>query len=56
MDIGNSIFQISVDRPHKTVTIRGDVKDLEQKNRAEHLVRLRASDNFSIINEISIIN
>ncbi|MGA1841017.1 MAG: BON domain-containing protein [bacterium] len=56
MDIGNSIFQISVDRPHKTVTIRGDVKDLEQKDRAEHLVRLRAPDNFSIINKISIIN
>jgi len=54
--IGYTIFQISVDRYHKTVTIQGEVKDREQKNRAEHLVRLRAPGTFSIINEISIIN
>jgi len=56
MDIGNSMFRISVDRSHKTITIRGEVKEMEQKNRAEHLVRLRAPEEFSIINEIGIIN
>ena len=56
MDIGSSIFQISVDRDHKTITIQGEVKEMEQRNRVEHLVRLRAPVNFSIINEIDIIN
>jgi osmotically-inducible protein OsmY len=56
MDIGNSKFQISLDRTHKTITIRGEVKDLEQKNRVEHMVRLRAPKDFSIINEIYIVN
>ncbi len=56
MDIGNSIIQISVDRSYRTITIRGEVKDMDQKNRAEHLVRLRAPTNFSIINGIHIVN
>jgi len=55
MDIGNNMFRISVDRLHKTITIRGDVKEMEQKYRAEHLLRLRAPEEFSIINEIGII-
>jgi osmotically-inducible protein OsmY len=54
MDVGNDAFQIYVDRGRKTITIRGEAHDMEQKYRAEHLIRLRAPDNFSIINDIRI--
>ncbi|MGA1796659.1 MAG: BON domain-containing protein [bacterium] len=54
MDVGNSAFRICVDRQRKTITITGEANDQEQKYRAENLIRLRAPDNFSIINDIRI--
>ena len=54
LEVGNKIFQICVDRKNGTVTIRGEVEDWEQKDRAEHILKLRVPDNFQIINEIYV--
>ncbi len=54
LEVGNKTFQVCVDRENETVTIRGEVKDLEQKNRAEHILKLRSPGNLRIINEIEI--
>jgi len=54
LEIGNKTFQICVDRENETVTIRGEVENLEQKHRAEYILKLRVPDNLQIINEIQV--
>ena len=54
LEVGNKTFLICVNRENGTITIRGVVEDPEQKDRAEHILKLRAPGNFQIINEIEV--
>ena len=54
LEVGNKTLQVCVDRENETITIRGEVQDREQKDRAEHILKLRAPGNFQIINEIEV--
>lgn len=54
LDIDDKIFQVTVNRNEETITIRGEAEDWEQKDKAEHVLKLRAPNGFQIINEIDI--
>ena len=56
IEVGNKIFQIFVNRADETITIRGEADDWEEKDKVEHVIKLRAPTNFQIINEIDIHN
>jgi hypothetical protein len=56
VEVNNRIFQIYVDRELKTITIRGEAENLQEKERVEYVIKLRAPTNFHFINEIEIYN
>jgi murein L,D-transpeptidase YafK len=56
VEIKNKIYHIYVNRSKKTVTIGGEAEDWKEKEKVEHIIELRAPDNFEIINKIEITN
>ena len=54
IEIDNKSFQIYVNRGEETVVIQGEAEDWKEKERVEHVLKLRAPSNFQIINEIKI--
>jgi len=54
LDIDDKTFQVTVNRNEETITIRGEAEDWEQKDKAEHVLKVRAPSGFQIINEIDI--
>ena len=54
LDVDDKIFQVTVNRSEETITIRGVAEDWEQKDKAEHVLKVRAPSGFQIINEIDI--
>jgi len=54
LEIKESTYHIYVNRYDKTVTIGGEAEDGEEKVRVEHIIELRAPDNFQIINRIEV--
>lgn len=56
MEINNKIYPIYVNRDDGTVTVRGEAEDYKEKEKVEHVLKIRAPSNFRIINEIDVFN
>jgi hypothetical protein len=56
LEVKDDIYHIFVNRKDKTVTVRGEAEDREEKEQVEHIIKLRAPDNFEIINKIEVHN
>ena len=54
LEIEENTYHIYVNRYDKTVTIGGEAEDGEEKEKVEHIIELRAPDNFEIINKIEV--
>lgn len=54
MEVDHKIFQIFINRDNMTVTIKGEVENRKEKEKVEHVIKLRAPANFEIINKIDI--
>jgi len=54
IEIEENYFHICVNRNEKTIIFMGEADDLEQKDKVEHIIELRAPSNFQIINKIDI--
>lgn len=54
IEVEKNSFHICVNRNEKTITVRGEAEDLEQKDKVEQIIELRAPSNFQIINKIDI--
>ena len=54
LEIKENTYHIYVNRYDKTVTIGGEAEDGEEKEKVEHIIELRAPDNFEIINKIEV--
>lgn len=54
IEVDDKPFQVTINRDKETITIEGEAEDRDQKDKVEHVIRLRAPNGFRIINEIKI--
>jgi len=54
IEIANKSFQIYVNRGEEFVVIQGEAEDWKEKEKVEHVIKLRAPSDFQVINEIKI--
>ena len=55
IEVNGNIFNVYINQSEKSITVRGEVKDWEEKDRVEKYFKLRAPSDFHVNYDIYIV-